>query len=105
MFVILKLDFLLSNLFSFIWSTTTLLNLALQIKQYNKRYKTKDPTKKPAIVYLTLENSKRETFSRMFSMSTDAGRITDYEVDDAGNIKEDKPLESIVRVSSNYQVW
>ena len=32
-------------------------------------------------------------------------QVTDYEVDDAGNIKEDKPLGSIVKVSSNYQVW
>ena len=32
-------------------------------------------------------------------------QVTDYEVDDAGNIKEDNPLESIIKVSSNYQVW
>lgn len=48
----------------------TLLNLALQMKMFNKKYKTKDPTKKPAIVYLTLENTKRETFSRLCSMVT-----------------------------------
>lgn len=48
----------------------TLLNLALQLKKYNKNYKTKDPTKKPAIVYLTLENTKRETFTRLCSMVT-----------------------------------
>lgn len=46
------------------------MNLALQLKKYNKNYKTKDPTKKPAIVYLTLENTKRETFTRLCSMVT-----------------------------------
>lgn len=92
--------------------STTLLNLALQIKQYNKRYKTKDPTKKPAIVYLTLENSKRETFSRMFSMSTDAGRITDYEVDEAISmmknnglvVTDENPIDIIIKYKPNNSI-
>lgn len=48
----------------------TLLDIGYQIKTYNKKYKTKDPTKQPAVVYLTLENTKRETFTRLFSMAT-----------------------------------
>lgn len=56
--------------------STTLLNLAKQIKDFNPHFKTKDPTKRPAIVYLTLENSKKETFSRLFSIST---RNDDFE--------------------------
>ena len=39
----------------------TLLDIALQIKKYNKNYKAKDPSKTPVIVYLTQENSVIET--------------------------------------------
>ena len=40
-----------------------------------------------------------------FVESQQGYQVTDYEVDDAGNIIEDKPLKSIIKVSSNYQVW
>ena len=33
----------------------TLINLAYQLKKYNKGYRPKDPTKRPCIVYLTME--------------------------------------------------
>lgn len=69
----------------------TLLNLALQIKQYNKKFKTKDPTKQPAIVYLTLENSKRESFTRMFSMATNH-KITDMDADAGIQMMRDKGM-------------
>ena len=35
----------------------TLLNLMYQIKTYNTHYRTKDPTKRPCIVLLTMENT------------------------------------------------
>ena len=38
-----------------IGKSMTLLNLAYQIKRYNKNFKPKDPTKIPCIVYLTME--------------------------------------------------
>lgn len=69
----------------------TLLNLALQIKQYNKKFKTKDPTKQPAVVYLTLENSKRESFTRMFSMATNH-KITDMDADAGIQMMRDKGM-------------
>lgn len=69
----------------------TLLNLALQMKQYNKKFKTKDPTKQPAVVYLTLENSKRESFTRMFSMATNH-QITDMDADSGIQMMRDKGL-------------
>ncbi|MDD3122080.1 MAG: hypothetical protein PHC62_01030 [Candidatus Izemoplasmatales bacterium] len=46
----------------------TLLNLALQIKKYNKGYRPKDLTKTPCVLYLTMENSITETVQRMFQM-------------------------------------
>ena len=46
----------------------TLLNLALQIKKNNPEVKTKDPTKKPVVVFLTTENTLNETVERIFNM-------------------------------------
>lgn len=45
-----------------------MLNIALQMKRHNKGYKTKDPTKKPAILFLTQENSVEETVERLFKI-------------------------------------
>ena len=42
----------------------TMLNLALQLKKFNREYQPKDPTKRPCIVYLTMENSLEETIER-----------------------------------------
>ena len=46
------------------------LDTALQISKYNYGYKTKDPTKKPCIVFLTMENSVQENVARIFNMIT-----------------------------------
>lgn len=51
-----------------IGKSITMLNIALQMKRYNKGYKTKDPTKKPAILFLTQENSVEETVERLFKI-------------------------------------
>lgn len=47
-----------------------LLNTAYQLKKYNKGYKCKDPTKRPCIVILTMENTVTETIQRLFQIST-----------------------------------
>ena len=46
------------------------LDLALQIAKYNNEYRTQDPTKRPCIVFLTMENSVQENIARMFNMMT-----------------------------------
>lgn len=56
-----------------------LLNLALQMKKYNKNYKCKDPTKRPCIVYLTMENSVTETIERLFEIVVNKGEMKNYE--------------------------
>lgn len=92
--------------------STTLLNFATQIKDFNKKYKTKDPTKKPAVVYLTLENTKRETFTRLFSMSTGKGRMIDYDAEDsirmmreAGlRVTDDNPIDIIIKYKPSNSV-
>lgn len=48
----------------------SLLNFAYQIKKNNKNFKPKDPTKIPVIVYLTMENSVKETVERLFNLVT-----------------------------------
>ena len=92
--------------------STTLLNFATQIKDFNKKYKTKDPTKKPAVVYLTLENTKRETFTRLFSMSTGKGRMIDYDAEesikmmrDSGlKVTNDNPIDIIIKYKPSNSV-
>ena len=44
-----------------IGKSISLLNLVYQLKRYNRNYKTKDPTKTPCIVLLTMENTVVET--------------------------------------------
>lgn len=51
-----------------IGKSLTLLNIAIQIKKYNKGFKPKDPTKIPCIVMLTMENTVTETVERLFQM-------------------------------------
>lgn len=49
--------------------STTLLNLLYQLKIYNRDYKCKDPTKRPVIVLLTMENTVTETIERLFTLA------------------------------------
>lgn len=89
----------------------TLLNLALQIKLYNRKFKTKDPTKQPAVVYLTLENTKRETFTRLFSMST-GNRMSDVGVDEGIEmmrnnglvINDNNPVDVIIKYEPSNSI-
>lgn len=59
--------------------SSTLLNLALQIKMYNKEVKTKDPTKKPCLLFLTMENTLDETIERMFSILVSDENMGNFE--------------------------
>lgn len=91
-----------------------LLNLATQIKKYNTKYQLKDPTKVPAIVYLTMENSVIETVTRLFDMSTDSpfgmGSYTLDEVirkmQEEGQLvlTEKNPINLIVKFKPNRSV-
>ena len=64
----------------------TLINIIYQLKKYNKDYKCKDPTKKPCVVLLTMENVVSETTERLFSVAVDKGNMIDYEVGDVINM-------------------
>lgn len=55
-----------------------LLDICVQIKRYNPYYKTKDPTKKPCVVYISQENSKVETIERLYAISTSSENFINY---------------------------
>lgn len=55
-----------------------LLKSALDIKRYNKGVQTKDPDKRPAVLFLTLENDVPETIERLYNMSVDSDDIRNY---------------------------
>lgn len=86
--------------------STTLLNLAYQIKKYNRHYKTVDPTKTPCVLMLTQENSERETFERLYNISTSPDNVIDStpeaiirEMSSEGEVtlSDDNPIDIIVK--------
>lgn len=73
--------------------STTLLDLALQIKKANRGFIPKDPTKIPCVVLLTMENSIRETVQRMWDMLCDREDMTHFTVEEAmQHLREDGEL-------------
>lgn len=58
--------------------STILLKSALDIRKYNAGIKTKDPDKRPAVLFLTLENDIPETVERLYNMSVDSDDLRNY---------------------------
>lgn len=87
--------------------SATLLDMALQIKRYNKHIKTKDPTKRPCVVVLTMENKITETIARLFGMSLNRNsKMTEYTIEDVMRlmreegrlvITDDDPIDIIIK--------
>jgi len=55
-----------------------LLNMALSICKNNPNYKTKDPTKRPMVVYFSMENDSEETMQRIFTYLTGSEDLHDF---------------------------
>ena len=79
--------------------------MAIQIKKYNPEYKCKDPTKKPCVLLLNMENDVAETVERMFSMMTQR-RLEDFQSEDEAlamfnskglAIKDDNPIDLVIK--------
>jgi len=71
----------------------TLLQLAYQIKKYNKKIKTKDPSKRPCIVLLTQENTVKESVERLFNMTVTQENIRNFDADEVyRRLKQDGEL-------------
>lgn len=92
--------------------SSTLIDMAIQIKRYNRNYKCSDPTKRPAVVLLIMENSIKETVQRIFSMCVgqDMLNYTKDEILDIlrnqGNLRisTDDPIDLIVKFKPNLSV-
>lgn len=70
--------------------STVMLNILYQIKKYNKDYHTKDPTKKPCIVLLTMENTVTESIERLFGMATGNPDMTNFTPESAIQMLREK---------------
>ena len=89
----------------------TMLDLAMQIKKYNKDYIPHDPTKIPTIVFLTMENSEDENVSRMMNMAS-GKTFNDCSLDDSINafrmnglgFSETDPIDIVMVYKSNLSV-
>lgn len=86
--------------------STVILNIMYQLKKYNKDYKTKDPTKRPCIVLLTMENTVTESIERLFGMATGRQCMTDLSPDGAIQmlreegelyLTDDSPIDLIIK--------
>lgn len=59
-----------------------MLNLAVQIKLFNRDFKTANPALKPCVVYISQENSKFETIERLYAVTTDNENFSSIPVDE-----------------------
>lgn len=91
----------------------TLLDLAYQIKKYNKNFKAKDPTKRPCVVYLTMENSITETIQRLFKIVTGENIVDqesveeiEYKMRTEGELylSDESPIDIIIKFRPNKSV-
>lgn len=88
-----------------------LLNMAYQIKKYNKGFQPKDPTKRPCIVLLTMENTITETVERLFQMTVGSKvNMKDYTIDEVIHLMktsgelfltDESPIDIIIKYKPN----
>lgn len=90
----------------------TLVDIALQLKEYNRDYKPKDKTKIPTVVILTMENACRETFERIFKMIYGQCDLSMFSVEQIIEILSgkglcvtpDNPINIVVKYKANLSV-
>lgn len=93
--------------------STILLKSALDIRKYNKNIKPKDPDKRPAVLFLTLENDIAETIERMYNMVADSDDIRNYNAKQVksklrkeGQLKltDDNNIDIIIKEYKNREI-
>lgn len=92
----------------------TILNLINQMKKYNTMVKAKDPSKRPCIVLLTMENTVVETITRLFDMVTEDNHgMGNYDVNEVIykmrtegglSITESSPLDIVIIYKANRSI-
>lgn len=89
--------------------SSTLIDMAIEIKRYNSSYRCSDPTKRPCVVLLVMENSIKETIQRIFSMCIGED-MTNYTEEEAMRllqtdgklmVSENSPIDLIVKFRPN----
>lgn len=89
--------------------SSTLIDMAIEIKRYNASYRCADPTKRPCVVLLVMENSIKETIQRIFSMCIGED-MTNYTEEEAMRllqtdgklmVSESSPIDLIVKFRPN----
>lgn len=92
--------------------SSTLLDMAIQLKRYNCNYVCADPTKKPCVVLLVMENGVKESVERLFNMCVGSSMLN-YTLEDAidilknqGNLKMNDvdPIDIIIKFKPNLSV-
>lgn len=95
-----------------IGKSLTMLNIAYQLKKYNKGFKPKDSTKIPCIVVLTMENTVAETLQRLFTISTGED-MKNYSVEEVEQLlrttgelylNDNNPIDIIIKYQPNRSV-
>ena len=93
--------------------STILLKSALDIRKYNRGLKTKDPDKRPAVLFLTLENDIAETIERIYNMSVGSEDIRNYtpkqikkQLREQGHLKltDDDNIDIIIKEYKNREL-
>lgn len=93
--------------------SSVILNMIYQVKKYNKDYVTKDPTKRPCIVLLTMENTVTETIERLFGIATSVPHMTDVSPEDAIKVlreegelylTDESPIDIIIKFKPSNSV-
>ena len=93
--------------------STILLKSAIDIRRYNAGIKTKDPDKRPAVLFLTLENDIAETVERLYNMTTETDDIRNYtskqikkKMKEDGHLKltEDDNIDIIIKEYKNREL-
>lgn len=93
--------------------SSIILNMIYQIKKYNKDYKTKDPTKRPCVVLLTMENTITESVERLFGMATGQNNMTNFSPDGAIKmlreegelyLTDESPIDIIIKFKPSNSV-
>lgn len=89
--------------------SSTLLDMAMQIRDYNTKYVCKDPTKRPCVVLLVMENGIKETVQRIFNMRIGKDMLNFSEDEAVSMLKEqggmtlsdNNPINLIIRFRPN----
>lgn len=93
--------------------SSVLLNMIYQIKKHNRDYRTKDPTKRPCIVLLTMENTVTESVERLFGMATGMETMTTLSPENAINalreqgelyLSDMSPIDIIIKFKPSNSV-